>query len=118
MPSTNYDWVDGQILLPATAAERRGIQSVVTLTANGGERADVAVGQPVAFSALWRCPRRGHHRRRGMGLRGSGAYPVVEPFTNEDLSYTSMRLDREHTFRLRDLLSRVACHVAATRAGR
>jgi hypothetical protein len=29
---------------------------------------------------------------------GNGDYPVVEAFTNEDLSYTSMRLDREYSF--------------------
>ena len=29
---------------------------------------------------------------------GRGDYPEVEPFTNEDLSYASMRLEREHMF--------------------
>ena len=31
-------------------------------------------------------------------FEGDGDYPVVEPFTNEDLSYTTMRLDREYAF--------------------
>ncbi|HEV2243394.1 MAG TPA: hypothetical protein VGR98_20280 [Streptosporangiaceae bacterium] len=98
-PSTNYEWVDGQILLPATAAERRGIQPVVTLTADGGERADVAVGEPVAFSALVEVPPgAGTIVAAEWDFDGHGDYPVVEPFTNEDLSYTSMRLDREYTF--------------------
>jgi hypothetical protein len=38
-----------QLQLPTDAAERLGIQPVVTLTANGGERADVKVGKPVRF---------------------------------------------------------------------
>ena len=41
------DVVDGQIEVPPTAAERGGVQPVVTLTVNGGDRADVAVGEPV-----------------------------------------------------------------------
>ena len=49
--STDYVVVDGQVQVPPTAAERKGIQPVVTLTANGGERADVRVGEPVTFSA-------------------------------------------------------------------
>ncbi len=99
LPSTNYEWVDGQIVLPATAAQRRGIQSVVHLTANGSVRADVAVDEPVAFSALLELP-------PGAGIivaaewdfEGRGDFPVVEPLTNEDLSYTSLRLEREYTF--------------------
>ena len=31
-------------------------------------------------------------------FEGHGDFPVVEAFTNEDLSYTSMRLDREYAF--------------------
>jgi hypothetical protein len=47
--STNYRYEDGQIIVPATAAERLGIQPVVTLKANGGERAEIAAGQTVTF---------------------------------------------------------------------
>ena len=98
-PSSNYELVDGQILLPATAAERRGIQPVVTLTAHGGERADVAVGEPVAFSALVEVPPgAGTIVAAEWDFDGRGDYPVVEPLTNEDLSYTLMRLDREYAF--------------------
>jgi hypothetical protein len=98
-PSTNYENLDGQILLPATAAARRGIQPVVQLSANGGTRADVAVGEPVTFSALVEVPPgAGTIVAAEWDFEGDGDYPVVEPFTNEDLSYTSMRLDREYSF--------------------
>jgi hypothetical protein len=40
---------DNQLVLPATAAERKGVQPLVRLTANGGARAEVKVGQPVTF---------------------------------------------------------------------
>jgi hypothetical protein len=98
-PSTNYEWVDGQILLPAAATGRRGIQPVVTLTADGAERADVAVGERVAFSATVEVPPgAGTIVAAAWDFEGRGDYPVGEPFTNEDLSYTSMRLDRDYMF--------------------
>jgi hypothetical protein len=49
--TTNYRIVDSQVVTPSTAGERRGIQPVIRLTANGAARAEVGVGQPVAFAA-------------------------------------------------------------------
>jgi hypothetical protein len=47
---TSYDMTRNQQLrLPADAATRGGIQPVVALTANGGERAEVKVGKAVRF---------------------------------------------------------------------
>jgi hypothetical protein len=98
-PSTDYQWLDGQVLLPPTAAERRGVQPVVHLTANGGQCAVVAVGEPVAFSALIEVPPgAGTIVAAEWDFDGRGDYPVVEAFSNEDLSYTSMRLDRAYAF--------------------
>jgi hypothetical protein len=54
--STTYKVVDGQVIVPASAAERKGIQPVVHLTVNGGQRADVAVGQKAEFSAVIEVP--------------------------------------------------------------
>ncbi len=47
--NTSYRVDDGQVIVPTTAAARHGIQPVVTLMANGGARADVAVGASVRF---------------------------------------------------------------------
>lgn len=49
--STRYRVDDAQVIVPPTAAERRGIQPVVDLQVDGGLRAEVAVGQPVRFTA-------------------------------------------------------------------
>ena len=49
--STNYKIDDGQVIIPKTAAERRGIQPVVSLLANKSKRADVRVGDKVKFEA-------------------------------------------------------------------
>ena len=55
--TTNYKIVDGQVVVPYTAAERKGIQPVVTAKANGGKRADVKVGEPVTFTAVIEVPK-------------------------------------------------------------
>ena len=44
---TNYEYVDGKIILPQTAAERGGIQPVVHVTANGETRTEAKVGEAV-----------------------------------------------------------------------
>ena len=50
--STNYKIVDGQVIVPANANERKGIQPVVEVKANGSKRAVVKVGQTVTFTAI------------------------------------------------------------------
>ncbi len=47
---TTFTYADGKVTLPATAAERGGIQPVVNVTANGADRAEVKVGEPVTFA--------------------------------------------------------------------
>jgi len=54
--STAYRVDDGQVVLPASAAARQGVQPVVELTANGGPRAEAVVGEPVVFHALIEAP--------------------------------------------------------------
>ena len=50
-PSTSYEVVEGQVMVPADASQRRGIQPVVSLTVDGDGRADVAVGDAITFRA-------------------------------------------------------------------
>jgi hypothetical protein len=54
-PDTRYDVVDTQVEVPASAAERGGIQPTVALTVNGNVRTAVATGQPVQLEAVSRC---------------------------------------------------------------
>ena len=51
-----YRIVDTQLVLPASAGERKGIQPVIALTANGGARAEVAAGEVVQFAATIAMP--------------------------------------------------------------
>ena len=80
--STAYilDRDDNAVRLPATAAERGGIQPVAVATANGAARADVAVGEEVVLvveadgSTRFGCDRRGRLglRRQRLLARGRG----------------------------------------------
>lgn len=54
--TTGYRYDDGQIIVAPTAAERRGIQPVVALKANGAERAEIGAGQSVTFAGTIAVP--------------------------------------------------------------
>lgn len=49
--TSSYVVADGQMIIPATAKARHGIQPVVSVTANGHARVTVRVGQPVNLVA-------------------------------------------------------------------
>lgn len=54
--STGYRIEDGQVIVAPDARARAGIQPVVTLAVNGGERAEVRVGQPVRLTGTVAVP--------------------------------------------------------------
>lgn len=53
---TSYEVRQGQIVVPATAAQRKGIQPVVDLKVGGGDRIEAKVGQPVTFTGTIAVP--------------------------------------------------------------
>ncbi|KAL2693505.1 hypothetical protein Neosp_000065 [[Neocosmospora] mangrovei] len=46
---TSYSVKDGQVMVPSSASDRRGIQPAVSLTMGGEEKAEVAIGKTVTF---------------------------------------------------------------------
>jgi hypothetical protein len=96
-PATSYRIVDSQVVVPLPAAERRGIQPVVALKANGGVRADIASGASVTFSAEVEVP-------PGMGkivsaewdFDGQGSYPQATEAGQ--LGKSKLQLQSRHTF--------------------
>lgn len=94
-PSTNYEVVDGQVMVQAGAAQRRGIQPVVSLTVDGNARADVAVGDAVAFRATAQVP-------EGAGVvvtvewdfDGAGSFPIAESVAVAE----KVHAERTHSF--------------------
>ena len=82
--NTSYRMADGQIVVPATAAARHGIQPVVTIAANGGVRAEVAVGQPVRFTGtITAPPGTGLVVKAEWDFDGKGDYPVSSPVSGK-----------------------------------
>jgi hypothetical protein len=76
--STTYKVVDGQVIVPSIAGERKGVQQVVSVEANGGVRADVKVGQAVEFNAVAEAPpKTGVIVKAEWDFEGAGEYPVV-----------------------------------------
>ncbi len=76
--TTNYRLEDGQIVIPATARERLGVQPVVTLKANGGDRAEVSVGQKVDFvGTIAVPPGTGSVIKAEWDFEGKGDYPLT-----------------------------------------
>jgi hypothetical protein len=75
--TTNYKVVDGQVIVPARARDRRGIQPVVAVTANGGAKAVVKAGQSVNFSATVELPPgTGKLVWAAWDFDGAGSFPV------------------------------------------
>lgn len=95
--TTSYKVVDSQVEVPASAAQRKGIQPVVDMKANGAVRADVATGQAVEFSGLIEAPPgTGSIVGAEWDFEGAGDYPVKEQFT--DTSKGSVKVKTSYTF--------------------
>ncbi|MDG2029126.1 MAG: hypothetical protein P8J50_18675 [Acidimicrobiales bacterium] len=92
---TAYRVDNGQIHLPPGAGERGGVQPVVDLTANGGVRAEIAVGEEVDFVGVASVPRgAGVLVQAEWDYDGSGAFADVEEVDGSSDSVTMRRARR------------------------
>ncbi len=84
--STVYTLEDGQVVVPATAVERKGIQPIVHVLANGHQRAEVNAGDTVALEATVDIPSdTGELVSAEWDLDGSGDYETKGSIvTDED----------------------------------
>jgi hypothetical protein len=112
--TTNYKVVDGQVILPPTANERRGIQPVVTVKVGDGKRVDVKVGQPITFTAEVEVPKNmgkvvaaAWHfegvpddvsKHNGWRFDKSVTFPVKGTFTPTDKTGSRVTLKTTYTF--------------------
>jgi hypothetical protein len=97
--STVYQIVEGQAVLPPTAAERKGIQPVVTVQANGGARAEVTVGDPVEFTAVIDVPPgTGTVVGAQWDFDGTGAFSVAGQLEKTDSSSSCLTLKATYAF--------------------
>ncbi|MCW2528383.1 MAG: hypothetical protein JWM76_3243 [Pseudonocardiales bacterium] len=99
---TNFEYQDGTVRLPATAARRRGIQPVVTVTANDSTRANVSVGEAVSLRVRAEVlPAAGTIISVAWDFDGSGAYPFrhdVDGTSSEVTLSTTHSFDRPGTY--------------------
>jgi len=112
--TTNYKIVDGQVVIPPTADQRKGVQPVVVLKVSGSKRADVKVGQPVTFTAEVEVPKgmgkvvsAAWHfdgaiddisKRNGWLFDRSSSFPVKGTFTPVDKTGSRVELKTTYTF--------------------
>lgn len=95
-PSSIFHLDQGQLMLAPSAAERQGLQPVVTASANGGARADVGVGQEVTFAVdAEATPFGGTIRSVAWDFDGSGAFGDAEDVNGEA---TKVSFKRKHGF--------------------
>jgi hypothetical protein len=93
----NYVYQDGKVILPATAAERGGIQAVVGVTANGASRAAVKVGVPVVLKVSAELsPGSGTIVGVEWDFDGSGTFPFAH--FEIDGTATSVTRTKTHTY--------------------
>lgn len=94
---TNAEYRAGQLVLPATAATRGGIQPVVNASANGATRAEVKVGQPVTLSVEGEVPPgAGSVIAVEWDFDGEGKWPFQHP--GIDGTSTRVALETRHSF--------------------
>jgi len=94
---TNYKMVDSQVEIPDSAAQRRGIQPVVHVSANGRERAEVAIGAPVKLTAVVDVPPdTGKVVKAEWDFEGAGNYPVTAQLPDTNSAHVT--LNATHSF--------------------
>ncbi|HEX5264239.1 MAG TPA: hypothetical protein VFW13_11975 [Phenylobacterium sp.] len=95
-PSTDYVFSDGQIVVPPSAAKRKGLQPVVSLAANGRDRAEVKVGEAVTFEGVVEAPPgAGKVVAADWDFEGDGAFPVASPL---GVPAERVTLSQQHAF--------------------
>jgi hypothetical protein len=115
--TTNYKIVDGQVVVPPTAEERKGIQPIVTAKVNGGKRANVKVGDSVAFTAVIEVPKNmgkvvvavwnfeglpddfEKTDLHGWDFENSEVFPVKASFTPTDRTGSTVTVKTYYTFK-------------------
>jgi hypothetical protein len=95
--STSYEFSDtNALVLPPAAAQRKGIQPVVTATVNGGKRAEVRVGQPVQFDGVVEAPPgAGTIVAAEWDFESTGEYPVRHDHFD---ALPTLKMSAQHRF--------------------
>jgi hypothetical protein len=94
---TAFEYRDSRVLVSANPAERGGIQAVVAVTANGGQRAEVKVGEPVTLELQATVPAgAGTIVSADWDFDGQGQFPFHH--TGIDGTAASVTFSTTHTY--------------------
>jgi hypothetical protein len=100
MPSTNYEVIDGQVVLPKTAKERRGIQPVVNILVKGKKKITVQAGQKFEVTATVEIPpQTGKIVSAQWDFDGAGTFPIQQKdmIFNEKLGRVTLKMTYKFT---------------------
>jgi hypothetical protein len=96
-PTSHYEIVDGQVILPESAKNRKGITQVVTLTANRQECAVVKAGEEVLFRAEIEVPQGlGAVTKVEWSFDGEQEFKETSGFSKEGELFVS---EKKHAYR-------------------
>jgi hypothetical protein len=102
-PSTVYTIRNGQVILAPRAADRRGLQPVMTFTVNGTQRAEIGVGQAVNLTArLEMPPKTGQIVQYKWTVDGKDDLPTVVPNPQPQIEVArTLKFDKPGTYVVR-----------------
>ena len=97
--TTNYKIEDGQVVVPTSATERKGIQPLITLKVNGGDRSEAMVSKSVTFTAVVELPpNTGKIVAAEWDFEEAGTFPVEGKFISTNKSGSHATLKTTYTF--------------------
>lgn len=97
--TTAYGITEGQVRVPPAALLRKGIQPVVTLRVQGGQRAEVRVGQPVTLTAVVEVPpSAGKVVAAAWDFEGKGTFAKAGNLLPANKAATQVRVETTYTF--------------------
>ena len=95
--STSYKIENGQVIVPAKANERKGIQATIEVKANGLESANVNIGKSVNFIANIELPENsGQIIAAAWDFEGKGTFDVVSQIKKTNATILTIKI--KHTF--------------------
>lgn len=99
--TTSYQIAEGQVVIPSTAKERRGIQPVVNVTVNGSKRADIKMGESITLNAVIEVPENtGTIVSAAWDFDGSGSFKDKVDLTEATIKNKGsyLELTRKYTY--------------------
>ena len=97
--STKYQIVDGQVIVPDNAMERKGLQPVVKLSVKGRDLAKVKAGAKVKFNIEFGTPANGGEIVEvALDFEGAGEFTPLVNTQFRDKSRTSGNAKASHSF--------------------